>query len=192
MAGGDWPVRARRAAVALMGLEARIAQETDQHIHLELLADIRTVFAEHGNPTTLKTTEIIDGLVAMEDRPWLTFTKGDKITPHRLAKILKTFGVERPRKERVGESTFRGYRFDAFADAFARYLPLEAEQAEQPNKSGPEVAKTKAEHEESVPLPKTAVSPDKHCSVPLVPLQTASRETGGAQNDDDDAAYFGA
>jgi hypothetical protein len=167
-----------------------MAQETGQSLGLELLADIQDIFAERDNPEALKTQVIIDALKAMDDRPWPTFTKGDKpITPHRLARMLRDFDVQKPRKERDGDETFRGYRLDAFADAFTRYLPPKAEQAEQTNETGHETAKTKAEHNLGVPHSKTAISPDKYWSVPLVPLSTPDR---GEQEDDDAAVYGGA
>jgi Protein of unknown function (DUF3631)/Toprim-like len=183
LVGGDWPQRARDAAVSLMGYAARVALESDQHVGLELLADIRTIFAKRKNPTELPTDDIINALVAFDDRPWATFTKGDKpITPHRLRLILKRFNVQKPEKMRDGDETFRGYKLEAFADAFARYLPSEAEQAEQPNKDKAALAKIEAEQASDVPHAKTAISPDKHCSVPLVPLSTPLSDNGPDRN----------
>lgn len=70
------------------------------------------------------------------------------------------------------KATFRGYEYTTFADAFARYLPSEAEQAEQANKYRPELVKSDVEHVDAVPHSELAISPDKHCLVPLVPLAT--------------------
>jgi hypothetical protein len=146
-----------------MGYRARVAQETDQHVGLELLADIKAIFHEKGNPDALPTDEIIRGLIAIDDRPWATYTKGDKpITPHRLRLLLKGFNVQKREKMRDGEDTFRGYEFKAFADAFARYLPSEVEQVAQRDKYGPQLAKIEVEHGDAVPHVKSAISSDKH------------------------------
>ena len=69
-AGGDWPTRARAAAMKLMGFAARQKQEADQNLALELLADVRAIFAANDNPEKLATKDIVAGLVALEDRPW--------------------------------------------------------------------------------------------------------------------------
>ena len=172
LAGGEWPHRARTAAEALMGYAARAALESDQSLTLELLADIHAIFLAKGNPSCLSTEDLIKALVAVEDGPWATCTKGDKpITPHRLSRMLKAFNVKKPEKMRDGKTTFRGYERAAFTDAFARYLPSKPEQAEQPNKDGHESAKTEVEHEPTVPHAKTAISLAKHCAVPLDPLE---------------------
>jgi Protein of unknown function (DUF3631) len=177
LAGGDWPQRARLAAVSLMGYAARIALEADQHLGLELLTDIKAIFAGKKNPFSISTDDIIKALVELEDRPWSTFTKGDKpITPHRLRLMLKVFNVQKPEKMRDGDDTFRGYKFEAFSDAFSRYLPSEPAQVEQPNKYGSQLAKIEVEHGDAVPHSKSVVSSDKHWSVPLVPLETPDHE----------------
>ena len=170
-----------------MGHHARTDRETDDSLPLQLLADLQQLFAEHGNPERLPTTVIINGLVALDDRPWATFSKTDKpITPHRLARMLKKFEIEPPRKGRKGVKTFRGYEKATCEDAFLRYLPSEAEQAEQPNKDGAKSPETEVERPIAVPHSKIAENPDKHCLVPLVPLSTSGDEN------EDWAAVFGA
>jgi hypothetical protein len=192
VAGGEWPQRARQAAVNLMGFNARVVQETDQNIGLELLADVRVIFEAKGNPEVLATKDIVAALVALDERPWATFWKDKPITGHRLSRLLRGFDVRRPAKRRDGDETFRGYSLAAFAEAFARYLPSEVEQTEQPNNDGPEPAKTKVEHAGSVPHSKTAVSTDKHRAVPLVPLSTPDPRHQQDEGGEDDAGYYGA
>ena len=165
--------------------------ETNQNLGLELLVDIQGLFIEHHHPETLTTQTILDGLKALDDRPWATFTQGRQ-THHAAQAGADAEGVRRREttRQREGDKTFRGYRLDAFTDAFSRYLPSKVEQAEQPNETGPEMPKTKAEHDRSVPLSKTAIDPDKHCPVPLVPLSTPDPEA--QEGNDDDAVYSGA
>jgi hypothetical protein len=126
LAGESWPECARAAATGLMGQASLAAQEADQSIALELLTDVRALFEARGNPEALASAEIVTSLVGLEDRPWASFTKGNApITPHRLAWLLRGFGVQPAGTIRVGERVFKGYRRLAFVDAFARYLPSE-------------------------------------------------------------------
>jgi len=171
VAGGAWPQAARHAAVELMGHSARTEAAADQSIGLELLADVKRVFVAKNNPEKIGTEDLLAGLCVLDDSPWATFTKGDKLTPHKLARLLRGFDIRPPTKMRAGaEKPFRGYELAALEDAFARYLPTKAEQVEQPNDYGPESPKTKVEHALSVPLSKSAKTPIDTALVPLVPL----------------------
>jgi hypothetical protein len=125
-AGGDWPVRARRAAVALMGS----IEDTD--ITVELLRDVQHILTDITEPV-VKTEALITALVALDDRPWATWRKGEKpITPHGLARLLKPLGVHPDRHFR----TVRGYRVDAFGDAIARYVSVRTSQCHVANETG--------------------------------------------------------
>jgi hypothetical protein len=181
VAGGGWPEAARLAAVELMGHEARNDAAADQSIGLELLADVQRVFVSKNSPAKLRTEDVITGLCALEDSPWATFTNGEKLTPHKLARLLRGFDVKPPRKMRArgAEKPFRGYYLDALDDAFSRYLPSEVEQAEQPNDHGPELAVSEAEHASAVPLRNTANDAIDTGLVPLVPLSHSDPEDEG-------------
>jgi hypothetical protein len=161
-AGGTFPSRARTAAVALMGHQARGAQEADQAIRLELLADIRTIFEEEGNPDVMPTqgkadavpptTGLLDALNNLDDRPWGTWSRGKPLTGHALRRLLKDFDVHPGGTMREGKRTFRGYRLATFEDAFVRYLPSEVSQRNNTNKTGPEVADLEVKQGALVPL----------------------------------------
>lgn len=87
----------------------------------QLLTDVRSIFAAHGNPAALPTSEIFAGLRAMEERPWNEWGKHQKpMTPHQLAAVLRPFSVT-PRDIRTTEGTLKGYLFESLEDAFARY-----------------------------------------------------------------------
>jgi putative DNA primase/helicase len=117
-AGADWPSRARRAARALHALR----HDGDDDLPLQLLADIRQVFAECGNRSQLPTETILNVLCGSEDRPWgEMWPSGRAMSPNMLAKMLRPFGV-RPRKFRAGPDTHRGYLLADFEDAWTRYL----------------------------------------------------------------------
>jgi hypothetical protein len=196
-AGGRWPQDARRAAVVLMGYGARLAQEAEQAIGLELLEDIRMIFEQEGNPEALLTngnpsaippmTGLLPALIALDDRPWATFQKGGKpLTSHTLRRLLKGFDVSPAGNLRFGDVVLKGYRLAAFIDAFARYLPSKALQRNNVNESGPEPEQHTPLHDRAVAEAKTAVSPDKHWECSAVALHTTDPE------EEDDAVYSGA
>jgi hypothetical protein len=126
LAGGDWPVRARRAAVALMGT----VEDADPTV--ELLTDLVEILASTTD-TIIPTKDILEQLVARDDRPWPTWRHGKPITARGLARLLGPLGIHPDRHLR----TVRGYRADAFTDAIARYLPIEPSQCHNLNNDGP-------------------------------------------------------
>ncbi len=119
-AGGEWPERARQAAVALtMG-----AGDDAISIRAELLEDIRAVFNELGYDH-LFSEEIVDRLHQMEDRLWPEYGKQRKpITKNQVARLLKPFGVA-PTTIRRDQRVSKGYKLDTFEDLFARYIDPE-------------------------------------------------------------------
>ncbi len=123
-AGGDWPERARKAAVTLLAGEDR---EEDESLGVRLLRDVRAVFDERGSDR-LPTGELLDMLTEMEEAPWGSL-RGEALGARALARFLKPYGIK-PEKLRDGENTFRGYRRGSFEDAWARYLPATPEKAE--------------------------------------------------------------
>jgi putative DNA primase/helicase len=101
LAGGDWPRRGRTAAVALStGRDA-----DNDELPIRLLIDLRSIFAADGRDA-IPTSELLDALCRIEDAPWATLTRGRPITPHRLGKLLGSFGV-RPRHTRSGNTYSR-------------------------------------------------------------------------------------
>jgi hypothetical protein len=116
-AGGEWPARAREA------LECAIdaADGDDQSVRVQLLSDIRAIFAKTERDR-LSSTSLVDALVAIEDRPWAEWGKtGKPLTKNGLARLLKSFKVE-PKTIRVGDKLLKGYRLSHLKDAFERYL----------------------------------------------------------------------
>ena len=117
-AGGHWPVTARRVATLISGDE-----EDTTSLPAQLLQDIEEIFAERGSDR-LSSAEICRELARREDRPWGTFEDGFTISTHRLASMLKPFGIRLKVMRTNGETgTPRGYMRDQFEDAWARYPP---------------------------------------------------------------------
>lgn len=117
VAGGDWP---RRAAAAFAALTS--GDDMDAHgIGVALLADIRAIFINAGTDR-LASKDIAERLAAMDGKPWPEFKSGKPITSNQLARLLARFKIH-SRTVRIGDDTAKGYHFDDFEDAFARFLP---------------------------------------------------------------------
>jgi hypothetical protein len=141
VAGGDWPARSRAAATALCAVDDAEAQDDD--VKLVLLADIRDLFAKSsqeylghetgtaGRPDDgprLTTNQLLEGLIALEERPWAAWGRSKKpITGMGLAALLRPYGVRsgtiRTSNNPRLAGTAKGYYLKAFEDAFSRYLP---------------------------------------------------------------------
>lgn len=119
VAGGGWPERARAAAEAL---RPQASDEAD--VKVQLLADVKAIF-EETETEELPTTEILDRLYELEDRPWPEYSRGKPLTPHGLARLLRGFAI-RPRRRDVADTTVRYYRREDFEDAWRRYVQPEA------------------------------------------------------------------
>ena len=119
--GGRWLERARAAATTLAALMPKESGDYE----IALLEDLRTIFRAR-NLERVPSALICDDLAQMEHRPWPEWKNGKPITAVQLSAALAPFGV-RPKVIRWGAGTQRGYELAAFADAFARYLPPEAE-----------------------------------------------------------------
>jgi hypothetical protein len=123
-AGGHWPDRARKAALALSGNGAA----EDGSIGVILLADIKAIFDcqaqeraahdRHWNRIQSKT--LAEKLALIEGRPWPDW-KGKPITPNAVAKLLRNFAIA-PKQLRFGSQNLSGYELQSFNDAFERYL----------------------------------------------------------------------
>jgi Protein of unknown function (DUF3631) len=116
-AGGEWPVRAREAALLLSGAATRV---DDEGPSVQILADIRQVFADEKTDQLASAT-IIERLTALEDRPWTEWRNGKPLTPRGVAELLRPFGI-RSGTVRVGGGTPKGYKLEDFCETFAAYF----------------------------------------------------------------------
>jgi putative DNA primase/helicase len=128
VAGGDWPDRARQAALAV------IASDTDDSLGVMLLADIRATFDARGLDR-ITTEGLIEALTGMDERPWVEFSHGKPLTSRALSRLLKPFEI-RPGTIRLHDGrTPKGYMREWFEDAFARYIPEESATPPQSNET---------------------------------------------------------
>jgi hypothetical protein len=119
LADGEWPSLARTIA------EAAETGKQDQSKGSMMLADIRGFFAAHPGVDRVRSTELVDALGKLENRPWSEWRNGKPMTPAALARLLARFKIN-PGTKREGSYTFKGYLVSDFDEAFESYLPNEA------------------------------------------------------------------
>jgi hypothetical protein len=124
--GGHWPERARQAAIRLSGDGEHSVD--DESIGIQLLKDIRAVLNEHppiGDTSEARdkvpSANLVAWLVALEDRPWIEFTRGQPMTQHQLARQLRKYQLS-PTAKRGDGAQSRGYSRAAFKEVIDRYL----------------------------------------------------------------------
>jgi hypothetical protein len=143
VAGGDWPKRAREAALSLCRADEAEAAERD--IKITLLMDIGDIFVRlfpeddpaheaerKGRPDDgprLLTRRLLGELHKLEERPWDAWGKAKKpMTGTDLASLLRPFRIRSDTvrgKDAMGNpERGKGYYLRSFRDAFARYRPL--------------------------------------------------------------------
>ena len=122
-AGGDWPARARAAAIALSG--ERIDDIDEAPASILLLADIRDIFDRRG-ADKLMTAQLLEDLAVDAERPWGEWRDGKPITAHGLGRLLRGYHVKPERMRPGGRDTVqaRGYRRAAFEPIWERYVPV--------------------------------------------------------------------
>ncbi|MGC8635253.1 MAG: DUF3631 domain-containing protein [Candidatus Limnocylindrales bacterium] len=122
-AGGEWPGRARRAALILHADRA-----DDDSLGLRLLADTRLVF-DRLKVDRLATATLIEALKTDEESPWVN--EHHPLTAERLARYLRPFAI-RSKQLKMGGANVRGFLREAFVDSWDRYLPEPATPLQDP------------------------------------------------------------
>jgi hypothetical protein len=116
LAGGDWPARARAAAIALTTEREETAVSSDR---IRLLLDCRAAFAD---AEALPTAALLDRLRADQEAPWTD------LTPMKLAALLREYDITSLNIRfwpPIGQ--VKGYQREAFTDAWSRYCPAPEE-----------------------------------------------------------------
>lgn len=123
LAGGDWPARARAAAIEL----AQAGMDDGLSRGVQLLIDIRDAFAQYEGGAA-STRAVLEALNANDESPWGAWHSGEGMKPRDLARLLKPYAIK-PRTVRIGGETAKGYKVEQFEDAWTRLLPEEASHA---------------------------------------------------------------
>ncbi|WP_218856026.1 DUF3631 domain-containing protein [Demequina lutea] len=116
LAGGDWPQRARVAAVTAV---TDLSRQKGESLGIRLLSDLRSVFAGRAR---MSTTEVLDALNGMTESPWGNL-RGKELDARALSRFLSKYEV-RPRLLRIeGQSgPLHGYDAADLADPWGRYV----------------------------------------------------------------------
>ena len=120
--GGEWPAKARAAALAL---EETGDKADTKDLAIRLLADLRSIFDRDKRKEYLSAENITSCLANIDESPWLDYKNGKPINSNGFAKLLEPFGIY-SRKVTTGpdKGNMRWYRAD-FEDTWTRYLPQE-------------------------------------------------------------------
>jgi putative DNA primase/helicase len=133
LAGGEWPTKARAAALALSGEDIGTAS-----LGIQLLASIKDLM-ESLNVDSMFSQVLVEHLTKDETGPWVAYGKAQKpINQQQVARLLKPYGIW-PDQIRIGTITKKGYVFAWFEDAFDAYLdipPVLSETAKQTANDG--------------------------------------------------------
>lgn len=134
LAGGDWPDRARAAAIALA--ESAVDPSEAEHGHI-LLTALRSIFADNGD--VLASKVICEKLDEEEELPFGGYGDGSGIKPRTLAKLLKPYGIK-SKTVWIKDKSAKGYHRDDFDDAWKRYTPEKDTPATGPSKETSEAS----------------------------------------------------
>lgn len=143
MAGGRWRMRARDALreLAGVGVGGAMSERT------QLLADIKAVFEDRGDPDALRSADLLSELVALDESPWrgwwgIEDKDGEvqvaKGAARKLSNHLRALKIS---SQQIGDEDkrHRGYLRADFEEMWKRYLaqppPLSAHSAQTASQS---------------------------------------------------------
>ncbi len=179
LAGGEYPARARAAAIDLAG----DGDESASASHTLLLA-IRDIFdGEDKIPTR-------DLLAALNDDPELPFGAwgdGRGLTPHRLGQLLKPYRIH-ARAVRIGSSTPRGFHREQFEPAWERYGPAQTATSATSQSPSGIAGHSEAQHDPGCCTSETDENPHPRADVADVALFDPPSSMNGSNDAADDDA----
>jgi putative DNA primase/helicase len=114
LCGGDWPKRARMAAIKL----SRGRREPSEG--KRLLQAFRDLFTKHS--AVLTSAEVVKLLTADDDSEWVDFHGHGPITKRQVALLLDPYDIHPNYIHPSGHKSERGYRAEWFATAFKHFL----------------------------------------------------------------------
>lgn len=181
--GGEWPEKARVAAIALSGTY----EADDDSSRVQLLHDVRGMF-EECKTATLPSKVLCRQLATLEERPWASWRQGRALSPVQLSRLLRPFDI-RSRDVWDQKRNVKSYVIEDFTDAFERYLPPLSSRPLTPGVLKREAARTRARSEDHVDIPSASTSvPRASKSAPIAAPDKASRvladQNGGSSGKD--------
>ncbi len=113
-AGGDWPDRARAAAIYLTGA----AKDDTVTGAVELLSHIKDAFLDADK---IHTTTLLDRLHGRDESPWLDI-RGKPLTGRQLADMLRPYRIKSA-QVKISGTNHQGYHRSDYELAWKSYLP---------------------------------------------------------------------
>lgn len=132
----NWTILMKVAEVAGWRLRADYAlnklipkSDDADDLKVMLLSDIRALF-DNGSVPAMSSEDLVTHLNDMDERPWPGLNRGQGLTKHRLARMLKQFTVT-PGTVRFGDRTLKGYCRKSLEKVWEPYLlPVISENTE--------------------------------------------------------------
>jgi hypothetical protein len=118
LAGDKWPALARASLISLCAE----AQQDDDSIGVTLLKDIRHVF-EAKDVERISSTDLAIPLAEIETSPCCELSQGKPISPTKVARLLKPYGVQ-PVGLRIKDKAPKGYHRQDFDEPWTSTFPM--------------------------------------------------------------------
>jgi putative DNA primase/helicase len=173
-AGGDWPERARVAALELSGGNR---QHREASTAVRLLGHIRDAF----DGERMSCRSIVEALNADDQLPYGGWNDGKGINTRELGKKLAPYGVIAKTIRIGGAKAGNGYERDQFEDAWHRYLlgnPLPNRDTGTTRMDTGKTAEPKPGQNAVVPVSENGANPHQQTVVPVVPVKKHGNGTG--------------
>jgi hypothetical protein len=162
-AGGEWPERARAAALELSGRDRR---QQDASIPVQLLGHIRDLFEDER----MSCSAVAELLNADDQLPYGGWSDGKGLSSRELGKKLAAFKIRAKPIRIDGKRAGNGYEREQFEDAWSRYLPDPALETGTTGTTGSESQKApeiQPVQDPSVPVMEKAANPHEQRVVPV-------------------------
>ncbi|MCC5956467.1 MAG: DUF3631 domain-containing protein [Natronohydrobacter sp.] len=114
--GGPWPDRMVTAYAA----KAQVRDDDSEATNIMLLRDVWSLFERNTHQRTRSSSELVEHLLGMDDRPWPEYRHGRPLTASTIARLLRPFDIKSS-NIRTGMSVVKGYHRDDVKAAFDRY-----------------------------------------------------------------------
>lgn len=122
--GGHWPEKARNA---MRVIESAKAQDDTDDLSISLLKDIKKLIEQYKWLSVVHSAKLVDLLNAMDERPWPTLRNDKGISAHKLASMLKPFGVRSgSKRDPITKENLKGYSIEQLTKLCNRYLASES------------------------------------------------------------------
>jgi hypothetical protein len=175
-AGGEWPQRARTAALALSAGDRR----DEDSLGVRLLVDVQTIFDER-KAERLPSGELVGALVAKEETPWGDL-KGKPLDARSLASRLRPYGIRSHNIRLPDGKVPKGYERTDFSDAWGRYIRTPEKAATSATTMPPEYEREESDVADVAAVAEVAANPGVH-EPPMEPEDRPSDVTAWPPDD---------